>query len=186
MGKQRKVVLSPGWLPRGCKGEGKGEGFINDLGFILLEMSRGQGNLRHFYLLSCIISAAGFFIWVLMVHLLLPRNAFEGWFSEAVVFKKAAKYAVWWLEHGAGKSASCSRFCLAHIWDRLLATAVDWLSLLSGRFFCLTHPLGWVCQVFHNLWLEITRSIADQWCFKRDASNNFFWLQCKRWLQFAV
>lgn len=50
------------WLPRGCKGEGKGKGFINDLGFILLEISRGQGNLSHFYLLSRIISAAGVFV----------------------------------------------------------------------------------------------------------------------------
>jgi len=41
-----------------------------------------------------------------MLHLLLPRNAFEGLFSEAVVVKREAKNAVRWLEHGAGKPAS--------------------------------------------------------------------------------
>lgn len=121
-----------------------------------------------------------------MVHLLLPRNAFEVWFLEAVVVKKASKNAVWWLEHGAGDPASSSRFCPAHIWDKLLATAVAWLTLLSGRFFSLTHPLGEVCQVFCNLWLEITRLITDRWRFKWDASNNFCWLWCKRWLQFTA
>lgn len=145
MGKQRKVVLSPGWFPRGCKGEGKGEDFINDLGFILLEISRGQGNLESFLFvklhhLNCWVLCLGFDGSFITTKKCLWRVIFR----DRCGLKKQQRMQCggWSMELGNQPPASRSRFCPAHIWDKLLATAVAWLALLSGRFFCLTHPLG--------------------------------------------